>query len=115
MTEIPLRPEELQILDLQTRELSDYFGLKTREDRLEHVSALKEVIDWAKAKSGSVFTSDLILTIRGVEKNLVKNAFEPKLGNLRRYIYLEKEQAKLDSEKAAILRKPEGADGTTPS
>lgn len=112
MADVPLL--DLKILDTQIRELADYFGLKTREDRLEYADSLKEVLDWAQSKTKSQFISDVILTIRSVEKNLIRNASEPKLHNLRRYIYLEGEQARLDSDKAAILKKPE-ENGPTPS
>ena len=82
--------------------LGEFFGLDTRGDRLDNKQALEEVLEWAKNKSESDDIIDVLLHIRSIERNLVGDSTEPRINKIRKYIALEKDQERVDKEKALL-------------
>lgn len=97
--------EDTHLNDSDIREVSDWFGLKEREERLENHKAIVEILEWAMEKTGNKDVIDALLHIRGVERGLVGSGTEPRITKLRRFIALEKDKERIEKE-LELLHEP---------
>lgn len=102
--DIPITIEDVHLLaNHNFLRLGEFFGLEKREDRDIHKRALEDILNWATEKSKSKELVDILLFIRSAEKDFVKeDPTENRVTRLRRFIVLEKDQERLDKEKALL-------------
>ena len=79
--------------------LGEFFGLEKTVDRFALADDLRDILVWAKERSGSEEAVDILLQIRNIERQFIKaDPTENRIKRLRRYIALEKDQERINKE-----------------